>query len=340
MAKTMKAAVVRAFHQPLVIEEVPVPEPGSGQILVKVEASGVCHTDLHAAEGDWPVKPKLPLIPGHEAVGYVAAVGSGVKGVKEGDRVGVPWLHDACGQCEYCLDGRETLCMNQHNTGYSVDGGYAEYVLADPNYVGHLPSNVDFVEMAPVLCAGVTVYKGIKTTGVRPGEWIVISGVGGLGHMAVQYAKAMGMYVAAVDIADDKLQLARQLGADLTVNAAKEDPAEYIQRQIGGAHGVLVTAVSRKAFEQSLGMVRRGGTIAFNGLPPGEFPVSIFDVVLRGISLRGSIVGTRTDLRESIAYAGAGKVHAKVRVEPIENINHIFEEMKAGKIEGRVVLKI
>ncbi len=138
MAKTMKAAVVRAFHQPLVIEEVPVPEPGPGQILVKVEASGVCHTDLHAAEGDWPVKPKLPLIPGHEAVGYVAAVGSGVKVVKEGDRVGVPWLHDACGQCEYCLDGRETLCMNQHNTGYSVDGGYAEYVLADPNYVGLL----------------------------------------------------------------------------------------------------------------------------------------------------------------------------------------------------------
>jgi propanol-preferring alcohol dehydrogenase len=334
----MKAAVVHAFHQPLVIEEVPVPEPGPGQIVVKVEASGVCHTDLHAAEGDWPVKPKLPLIPGHEAVGYVAAVGSGVKNVKEGDRVGVPWLHTACGHCEYCLDGWETLCTQQKNTGYSVDGGYAEYVLADPKYVGHLPDGVDFAEIAPVLCAGVTVYKGIKATDVRPGQWIVISGIGGLGHMAVQYAKAMGMNVVAVDIADEKLQFARQLGADLTVNALTEDPGERIQREIGGAHGVLVTAVSRKAFEQSLGMVRRGGTIAFNGLPPGEFPVSIFDVVLRGITLRGSIVGTRLDLQESLAFAGAGKVRAKVRVEPLEKINQVFAEMKEGKIEGRVVL--
>ncbi|MBO9311257.1 MAG: alcohol dehydrogenase AdhP [Chloroflexus sp.] len=338
MTRTMKAAVVHAFHQPLVIEEVPVPEPGPGQIVVKVEASGVCHTDLHAAEGDWPVKPKLPLIPGHEAVGYVAAVGSGVKNVKEGDRVGVPWLHTACGHCEYCLDGWETLCTQQKNTGYSVDGGYAEYVLADPNYVGHLPDGVDFAEIAPVLCAGVTVYKGIKATDVRPGQWIVISGIGGLGHMAVQYAKAMGMNVVAVDIADEKLQFARQLGADLTVNALTEDPGERIQREIGGAHGVLVTAVSRKAFEQSLGMVRRGGTIAFNGLPPGEFPVSIFDVVLRGITLRGSIVGTRLDLQESLAFAGAGKVRAKIRVEPLEKINQVFAEMKEGKIEGRVVL--
>lgn len=338
MTRTMKAAVVHAFHQPLVIEEVPVPEPGPGQIVVKVEASGVCHTDLHAAEGDWPVKPKLPLIPGHEAVGYVAAVGSGVKNVKEGDRVGVPWLHTACGHCEYCLDGWETLCTQQKNTGYSVDGGYAEYVLADPKYVGHLPDGVDFAEIAPVLCAGVTVYKGIKATDVRPGQWIVISGIGGLGHMAVQYAKAMGMNVVAVDIADEKLQFARQLGADLTVNALTEDPGERIQREIGGAHGVLVTAVSRKAFEQSLSMVRRGGTIAFNGLPPGEFPVSIFDVVLRGITLRGSIVGTRLDLQESLAFAGAGKVRAKIRVEPLEKINQVFAEMKEGKIEGRVVL--
>lgn len=338
MTRTMKAAVVHAFHQPLVIEEVPVPEPGPGQIVVKVEASGVCHTDLHAAEGDWPVKPKLPLIPGHEAVGYVAAVGSGVKNVKEGDRVGVPWLHTACGHCEYCLDGWETLCTQQKNTGYSVDGGYAEYVLADPKYVGHLPDSVSFTEIAPVLCAGVTLYKGIKATDVRPGQWIVISGIGGLGHMAVQYAKAMGMNVVAVDIADEKLQFARQLGADLTVNASTEDPGERIQREIGGAHGVLVTAVSRKAFEQSLGMVRRGGTIAFNGLPPGEFPVSIFDVVLRGITLRGSIVGTRLDLQESLAFAGAGKVRAKIRVEPLEKINQVFAEMKEGKIEGRVVL--
>ena len=210
MTKTMKAAVVRAFGKPLTIDEVPVPEPGPGMIQVRIQASGVCHTDLHAAEGDWPVKPNPPFIPGHEGVGFVSAVGAGVKHVKEGDRVGVPWLYTACGHCRHCLGGWETLCESQLNTGYSVNGGFAEYVVADPNYVGHLPKNVDFVEIAPVLCAGVTVYKGLKVTDTKPGDWVVISGIGGLGHMAVQYAKAMGMNVAAVDIDDDKLALARQ----------------------------------------------------------------------------------------------------------------------------------
>lgn len=209
---TMKAAVVHAFGQPLQIEEVPVPDVPAGQIRVKMMASGVCHTDLHAADGDWPVKPRLPFIPGHEGVGYVAAVGSGVKGVKEGDRVGVPWLHTACGHCEYCLTGWETLCDEQQMTGYSVNGGYAEYVLADPGYVGCLPDNVGFSEIAPVLCAGVTVYKGLKVLECKPGDWVAISGIGGLGHLAVQYAKAMGFHVAAVDIDDDKLALASRHG--------------------------------------------------------------------------------------------------------------------------------
>ena len=201
MPKTMKAAVVHALGKPLTIEDVPVPEPGHGQILVKIAAAGVCHTDLHAVEGDWPVKPKPPFIPGHEGVGHVFAAGAGVKQVKEGDRVGVPWLYSACGHCRHCLGGWETLCTEQQNTGYSVNGGFAEYVLADPDYVGHLPSNVDFAEVAPVLCAGVTVYKGLKVTDTKPGDWVVISGIGGLGHMAVQYAKAMGLNVVAVDCA-------------------------------------------------------------------------------------------------------------------------------------------
>jgi propanol-preferring alcohol dehydrogenase len=160
MAKTMKAAVVREFGKPLTIDEVPVPEPGPGMIQVAIQASGVCHTDLHAAEGDWPVKPNPPFIPGHEGVGFVSAVGAGVHHVKEGDRVGVPWLYTACGHCRHCLGGWETLCLGQKNTGYSVNGGFAGYVLADPNFVGHLPANLGFVELAPVLCAGVTVYKG------------------------------------------------------------------------------------------------------------------------------------------------------------------------------------
>ncbi|AYN93402.1 alcohol dehydrogenase AdhP [Pseudomonas sp. LTJR-52] len=338
MPKTMKAAVVREFGKPLEIEEVDVPTPGAGQVLVKIEASGVCHTDLHAAEGDWPVKPNPPFIPGHEGVGYVVGVGAGVTHVKEGDRVGIPWLYSACGHCEHCLGGWETLCEDQKNTGYSVNGGFAEYALADAGYVGRLPDNVGFVEIAPVLCAGVTVYKGLKMTETKPGQWIVISGIGGLGHMAVQYAKAMGMNVAAVDVDDKKLELARRLGAEVTVNCRELDPAGYLKKEIGGAHGALVTAVSPKAFEQAIGMTRRGGTIALNGLPPGEFPLSIFDMVLNGTTVRGSIVGTRLDLQEALEFAGEGKVKATVAAEPLENINDIFSRMHEGKIEGRIVI--
>lgn len=338
MAKKMKAAVVHAFGKPLTIDEVSIPKPGHGQIQVKIEASGVCHTDLHAADGDWPVKPKPPFIPGHEGVGFVSAVGSGVKHVKEGDRVGVPWLYTACGYCTHCLGGWETLCEKQLNTGYSVNGGFADYVVADPDYVGHLPDNIDFVHIAPVLCAGVTVYKGLKMTDTKPGDWVVISGIGGLGHMAVQYAKAMGLNVAAVDIDDDKLALASRLGAILTVNAKHGDPSAVIKKEIGGAQGVLVTAVSNIAFEQALGMVRRGGTVALNGLPSGSFPLSIFDMVLNGITVRGSIVGTRLDLQEAIDFAVHGKVKATTTTDKLDNINDVFDRLKKGKIEGRVVL--
>ena len=338
MSKTMKAAVVHEFGKPLKIEEVPVPTPNDDQILVKIEASGVCHTDLHAADGDWPVKPNLPFIPGHEGAGVVVQAGRNVKHVKEGDRVGLPWLYSACGYCVHCLGGWETLCEKQENSGYSVNGSFAEYVVADPNYVGHLPANVSSVDIAPVLCAGVTVYKGLKMTNAKPGDWVVISGVGGLGHMAVQYAKAMGFNVAAVDVANDKLALAKRLGATVVVNAMETDPAAYLQKEIGGAHGVLVTAVSRKAFEQALGMVRRGGTISLNGLPPGDFPLPIFSMVLNGITVRGSIVGTRLDLQVSLEYAAAGKVKATIKTEKIEAINDIFARMHKGQIEGRIVL--
>ncbi len=338
--RTMKAAVVRAFRQPLVIEEVPVPMPGAGQIQVRIQAAGVCHTDLHAADGDWPVKPNPPFIPGHEGVGFVSAVGAGVSHVKEGDRVGVPWLYSACGHCEHCLGGWETLCHSQQNTGYSVNGGFADYVVADPDYVGLLPDAIGFNEIAPVLCAGVTVYKGLKMTDTRPGDWVVISGIGGLGHMAVQYAQAMGLKVVAVDVDDTKLALARHLGAALTINARTEDASAVVRKEIGGAHGVLVTAVSPRAFEQALGMVRRGGTVALNGLPPGSFPLPIFDMVLNGITVRGSIVGTRLDLQEALQFAGEGKVKATVTAEPLENVNDVLQRMREGRIEGRVVLDL
>ncbi|WP_298929043.1 alcohol dehydrogenase AdhP [uncultured Ramlibacter sp.] len=338
--KMMKAAVVRTFGQPLQIEEVPVPDVLPGQVLVKVVASGVCHTDLHAADGDWPVKPSLPFIPGHEGVGYAAAVGAGVKGVKEGDRVGVPWLHTACGHCEHCITGWETLCDQQQMTGYTVNGGYAEYVLADPGYVGHLPANVEFSEIAPVLCAGVTVYKGLKVLECKPGDWVAISGIGGLGHLAVQYAKAMGFHVAAVDIDDAKLALASRLGADLVINATRQDPAQEMQRAVRGAHGVLVTAVSRQAFSQALGMLHKRGTMSLVGLPPGDFALPIFDVVLNAKTVRGSIVGTRKDLQEALEFAAEGKVRTTYAEDKLDNVNAILTRMRKGEIDGRVVMRI
>ena len=276
MPKMMQAAVVKSLGKPLVLNELQVPEPRSGEILVRIEATGVCHTDLHVAKGDWPVKPKPPFIPGHEGVGYAAALGPGVRGVKEGDRVGVPWLHGACGACSYCWTGWETLCQSHVNTGYSVNGTFAECALADSAYVGHLPANLEFGPAAPVLCAGVTVYKGLKETEVRPGEWVVVSGVGGLGHMAIEYAKAMGMHVAAVDVFPDKLELARKLGADLVLDG-RADPAAELQAKTGGAHGVLVTATSPPAFEQAFWMLRPHGTMSLVGLPPGRFELPIVE---------------------------------------------------------------
>jgi propanol-preferring alcohol dehydrogenase len=337
--QTMKAAIVKAFGKPLVIEDVPIPVPGPGELLVKVKACGVCHTDLHAASGDWPVKPLPPFIPGHEAAGVVAALGPGVTDFKIGDAVGVAWLHDACLRCEYCETGWETLCEHQHNTGYSVNGGFAEYVIASAAFAARLPANVNFAKVAPILCAGVTTYKGLKETDTRPGEWVVISGVGGLGHVAIQYAKAMGLKAIGLDIAEDKLKLALEAGAEHAVNALDKDAVEQvIQITGGGAHGILVTAVSTPAFAQALRMVRRKGTVSLVGLPPGEFPTPIFDVVLKRITVRGSIVGTRRDLDEAIAFAAEGKVQAEVTTAPLSEINTIFERMKAGKIDGRMVL--
>lgn len=338
--KMMKAAVVTGFSKPLEIREVQKPTASEGKVVIKIEASGVCHTDLHAARGDWPVKPEPPFIPGHEGVGVVAEVGRGVTSVKEGDRVGVPWLHHACGCCNACITGWETLCRaDPQYTGYTVNGGFAEFVEADPVYLGHLPKELDFAPAAPILCAGVTVYKGIKECDLRPGQTIVISGIGGLGHLAVQYARAMGLHVIAVDIAEDKLALARELGAEVAINAMSQNPIEEVTR-LGGAEGVLVTAVSNSAFSQGVGMLAPGGTMSLVGLPPGEFPLDIFDVVLNRKTIRGSIVGTRADLAESLSFAAEGKVASHFSMDTLDNVNSIFEQMENGQIEGRVVMTI
>ncbi len=339
MTRQMQAAVVEQFGKPLVLREWDIPTIGAGQILVKTEACGVCHTDIHAANGDWPVKPNLPFIPGHEAIGLVVGVGAGVKLVKEGDRVGVPWLYSACGHCEYCLTAWETVCPEAQFGGYTRNGGFAEYVLADPNYVAHIPAGLSAQEAAPLICAGITTYKGIKETQAKPGEWIVISGAGGLGHLAIQYAKMMGLQVCAVDIDDTKLTLARKLGADFVVNAKKGDPIIAVKKGTdGGAHGVLITAPSMPAFHQGIEMTRKRGTCVLVGLPPGDFPVPLFDVVANCITIRGSFVGNREDMAEALAFAVEGKVRADIELQPLSDINAVFDRLLHGQVAGRVVI--
>ncbi|MBD8044414.1 alcohol dehydrogenase AdhP [Arthrobacter sp. Sa2BUA2] len=335
----MQAAVVNGLGKPLDVQETAIPAPGPGQALVKLITTGVCHTDLHAAHGDWPVKPTPPFIPGHEGVGEVVSVGEGVTDIKVGDVVGNAWLWSACGVCEYCRTGWETLCEQQQNGGYSVNGSFGQYMLVDARFAARIPEGADPVEIAPILCAGVTVYKGLKETEARPGQWVAISGIGGLGHIAVQYARAMGLRVAAIDIAEEKLALAREFGAEVTVNAREEDPAVVLQEKIGGAHGVLVTAVHHTAFGQAIAIARRGGTIVFNGLPPGDFPAPIFDIVLKGLTIRGSIVGTRQDMIEAIDFYDRGLIKPKVSTRRLEEINTVLEELEAGKVDGRVVVQ-
>ncbi len=331
--------MVEHFGKPLVLQEWDVPVPGPGQILVKTEACGVCHTDLHAAKGDWPAKPTLPFIPGHEAIGIVVAVGSGVTAVKEGERVGVPWLYSACGHCEYCLSAWETVCGLAEYGGYTKNGGFADYILADPDYVAHIPKGLGAREAAPVICAGITTYKGIKETEARPGEWIAISGCGGLGHMAIQYAKAMGLHVAAIDIDDGKLAHAKRLGADVIINAQTSDPAQELRKEIaGGAHGVLITAPSLPAFKQGVEMTRKRGTCVLVGIPPGDFPLPLFDVVANCITVRGSFVGNREDMAECLAFAAEGEVKADLELRPLADINQIFERLEHGDVPSRVVL--
>ncbi len=335
---TMRAAVVTEFGKPLQISELGLPTPGYREALVKLDTSGVCHTDLHAAHGDWPVKPHPPFVPGHEGVGTVVALGEEVDDLKVGDKVGNAWLWWACGRCEYCRTGWETLCERQLNAGYAVNGSFGTYMLVNADYAARIPEGACPLEVAPILCAGVTVYKGLKVTDTRPGQWVAISGIGGLGHIAVQYARAMGLHVVAIDVDDAKLELATKHGAEVTVNARTSDVIAEVVKATGGVHGVLVTAVHPQAFGQAIGLARRGGTIVFNGLPPGDFPAPIFDIVLKGLTIRGSIVGTRQDMVEALDFYARGLIKPTVAAAHLEDINDVFDRMERGKIDGRIVI--
>jgi propanol-preferring alcohol dehydrogenase len=336
----MNAAVVEAFGKPLVFKSFEIPKPGPGQILVKTEACGVCHTDVHAVNGDFPVKPSLPFIPGHEAIGRVIGLGEGVTSVRLGERVGVPWLYSACGHCEYCLSAAETVCAQAEFGGYTKNGGFSSHLIADPDYVAHIPESLSPLEAAPLICAGLTTYKGIKESKARPGQWMVISGCGGLGHLGIQYAKAMGLKVCAVDIDDAKLAHAKALGADVTINARNGDPVEAVKAATGGgAHGVLITAPSLPAFQQGIGMTRKRGVCVLVGLPPGSFPTPLFDVVANCISIVGSFVGTRADMAECLAFAEDGKVKADIEIQPLSAINDVLNRLEKGDVASRVVIE-
>lgn len=333
----MRAAVVNRFHEPLTIEDRPIPSPGAGQVLVRLEACGLCHTDIHAIEGDWPVKPGLPFVPGHEGVGVVERVGAGVTSKTVGQRVAIPWLGHACGECRYCVDGRENLCESQYNTGYAVDGGYAEYLLADARFATPVPDGVSPVDAAPLSCAGVTTYAAVKAARVVPGERVAVFGIGGLGHLAVQYARLVGAEVVAVDVTEEKLDLALELGADHAIDARDVDPADAIHH-LGGADVAIVLAVAPTVFDQAFRSLNRGGRLVLVSLPAdGTLTVPIFDTVLKGISIIGSIVGTRQDLAEVFALHAVGRTRVVATQRDIRDVNAAVAEVLAGSVAARLV---
>jgi propanol-preferring alcohol dehydrogenase len=334
-----RAAVVHSFHGPLTVEAVPRRELQPRQVLVKVEASGLCHTDIHAAHGDWPIKPEPPFIPGHEGVGIVVELGPGVTEVAVGDRVAMPWLGYACGTCDYCVTGWETLCQQQEKMGYTIDGGFGEYAVAYARMVVQVPHGIDPFDAAPLTCAGVTTYKAVKVAGTRSSDLVAVFGVGGLGHLAIQYAAIAGGRVIAVDLIDEKLQLARKLGAEFTVNAKEYDPIEAIQA-LGGADQAIALAVSPRAFEQAYGALRPGGKLVFVALPAdNRVTLPIFETVLNAITIAGSIVGTRTDLREVFELHAAGKTHVIREVRPLDQVNESIADVEAGRVAARIVFQ-
>ncbi|HLW78283.1 MAG TPA: alcohol dehydrogenase catalytic domain-containing protein [Terriglobia bacterium] len=334
----MKAAVLHQAGARLILEEVDDPRPEPGQILIKVKACGVCHTDLHLAAGEWRL-PKLPLILGHEVVGVVEAIGDGVTNFKPGDRAGVPWIYSTCGGCEFCSSDRQALCPAIVVTGFMADGGYAEYMAAPASHAVAVPTELAWVDAAPVYCAGLTPYRALKTSGARVGDTVVVWGAGGLGHYAIQIARAMGARVVAVDIDAAKLGLARELGADVTVNASSEKPEGAI-RALGGAHVVLCLASSAPVIAQGFAALRRGGTLVLVGLPAGDFTLPILGTVAKGVRILTSAVGSRQDLREVLALAAAGKIKTVAETCRLDEINSALDRLRQGRVRGRMVIEM
>jgi len=336
----MKAAVLRESKQPLAIEEVDRPSLESHEVLIQVEACGVCHSDLHVADGDWPQLAKIvkkPLIPGHEIVGRVVEAGAAVRGVHIHDRVGVPWLHWSCGECEFCREGNENLCVRQKITGVTVDGGYAEFVKAPASHASKIPDGLSSIEAAPLFCAGVTVYRALKQARISRGQRLAIFGIGGLGHLAVQIGRALGAEIAAVDVSEEKLALARSLGAAHAFHAGSTDMAKGF-REMGGVHAALVTSAAKAAYDAAFYSVRPSGTLMVVGLPAESICFPPILMAAREIRMQASAVGTREDLSEVLAMAATGKVRCQTTARPLADANEVLEQLRHGNISGRIVL--
>jgi alcohol dehydrogenase, propanol-preferring len=335
----MKAAVVPASGKPLEIRDIAIPAPGPGQVLVKIEASGLCHTDIHAARGEWPVKPKDQLIPGHEGVGQVVDLGDGVDVLAVGDRVALPWLAHACGHCRYCVAGWETYCTTPQFMGYTIDGTYAEYAIGYDSHVVKVPDGITAVDAAPLTCAGVTTYKAIKVGRPQPGENVAVVGIGGLGHLGLQYAKIFGGTTVAIDVDDDKLQLAKELGADHVVDARGDQAAEL--EALGGVDLALVTVPSPGAMRAAHAALNPNGRLVIVGLPKdNRLELPVFETVLKGISVIGSLVGTRNDLHDVFALHAQGRTRVVTATRSLEDVNACFEEVLAGVVPGRLVFDL
>jgi propanol-preferring alcohol dehydrogenase len=336
----MRAAVLHEFKTPLTIEDVEQPQPDADEVLIEVEACGVCHSDLHIADGDWPqLVPitKRPLILGHEIAGRVVEKGTSVNHLEVRDRVGVPWVYWTCGECDFCREGNENLCAKQKITGVTVDGGYAEYVKVPANYATRIPEGLTCVEAAPLFCAGVTVYRALKHAKIQAGQRLAVFGVGGLGHLAVQIGLGLGAIVTAIDVSDEKLAHAKTLGASATLNSATMNVVKEMRRA-GGAHVALVTSAAKAAYDTAFPCVRGSGMLLVVGLPAEPLCFPPIMMAATEVHIQASSVGTREDLRKVLAMAAAGKLRCQTTARPLAQVNEVLEHLRHGQVSGRIVL--
>jgi len=338
----MRAAVLQEFKQRLVFKEVPKPELGPGEVLIKVEACGVCHSDVHVADGDWSQLAaivKKPVILGHEIAGRVIGRGDDVRELQIGDRVGVPWVHWTCGECEFCQEGNENLCSKQKITGVTVDGGYAELVKAPASHAMKIPDGLSSSEAAPLFCAGVTVYRALKQGRVSAGQRLAVFGVGGLGHLAIQIGLVLGAEITAIDISDEKLAFAKSLGASMVLNARSTNVVKELRGK-GGVQVALVTSAARAAYDMAFACVRPTGTLLVVGLPAENICFPPILMAAAEIRIQASAVGTRQDVREVLALASDGKIRCKSGSRPLSEANEALDQLRSGQVSGRIVLVI